>query len=167
LLGSGCAAELQRWAALNIMGVIYSVFPVNNEVKEWLKRQDIQIPAEPFESRNATPDEVVRALKSIDGITVDYTVPTIGGTWQADITSLPDPSKGAWTLINMDNYEGNLVSREMWFEKGWPDLIILILKNVSSFTGPLMLLPDTGDRPLVVTPECNINEMLEMWNGSE
>jgi hypothetical protein len=147
------------------MGVIYSVFTLTQEIREWLASEGIDVPQSTVASRYPTPNEISATLNSMSDISVEYTIPNPGGTWQALMSTKPDPDNGPWTLINISEYKSDSIPQPLWFEKGWDDLIINILKKLSLTTGPLVLYPDTGDVPVVVTLETDINKVHRLWNN--
>jgi hypothetical protein len=135
------------------MGVLYSVYPVDEKARVSLPNLGVDdVPGD--NGRNPTPAEVRAVLSTLRGFKSSYTDrPAIGGLWQAMVEDAEDPGNGGWTLINVSHYPGESEPSELWFEKGWPDLILHIMVGLANTCGPLFILPDTGETPLVVRPK--------------
>jgi hypothetical protein len=141
------------------MGVIYSVIPLASDIAEWLDEQHVAYP-HGAAGRNPTPDEVRDATSNLHGFVVEY----IGGDQftQVDIHA-PNEAEGPWTLLNLQSRRGSDVPVEIYFEKGWPEAIVPVLLRLSAVTGPLLLLADTGEAPVVITPDKALETVLEEW----
>ena len=138
------------------MGVIYIVHPLDDEVCPWLDEQGVRYPESSSPSRHPTPAEVRTS-------TVEVNNPEVGGLWQADIYHAKDPESGGWTLANVLDYAGEHEPTSLGFEKGWPELIIRILIPVTEATGPLVLIPDTGEAPVVLAAGMRPEEIVNGW----
>jgi hypothetical protein len=152
------------------MGVLYTVLPLEPKVLAWLKNLGVELPSGSAVSRNPTPAELRAAVTALPGYQAEITEAELGGTWQAWVESTREPEEGPWTLVNVLDYQGEHVQREFGFEKGWDTLIVSIVSRVAECCGPLVLLPDTGDRPIVVTSETVPDEAVKVWeiaSGSE
>jgi hypothetical protein len=77
----------------------------------------------------------------------------VGATWQASIVAKEGGDTGEWTLLNINEYTGDEKEQELWFEKGWESLIARILRQLAVHSGPLVLIPDTGGEPTVISHE--------------
>src|SRR6185369_5397833 len=132
------------------MGVLYSVLPLTHELRPAMR--DWGFPDVPFaEARNPTPAEIRGVLSNLPGYRAFFNdPPTIGTGWQAEVEDASDAESGAWTLVNMSEYPGEDVPGEVWFEKGWPDLIVQTLVRLAARTGPLVLVADCGGSPLLI-----------------
>jgi hypothetical protein len=128
------------------MGILWTVWPTDDKMKEWLDSEDIEYPQEP--SRFPKGKEVKEVLNNLVGYKVKIYDNGIGNTWQADIHS--EVKLEEWTLLNISEYSGDEESQEIWFEKGHEDLIKLILKRLSEICGPLVLIDDAGCEPQVI-----------------
>jgi len=129
------------------MGVLWTTYPLDEEMKEWLSSEGVEFPV--VESRFPTGAEVKDALNDIGGVKFQITDNGIGHSWQAWIESESDP-KEFWTLLNISKYTGDNEPQEIWFEKGHEVLIKTVLKSICSKCGALVLMPDTGDTPEVI-----------------
>ena len=106
-------------------------------------------------------------MESLEGYRVEVNNPSHGELWQADICFAEDSEHGPWTLANMKEFAGDDVPTSLWFEKGWPELIIDILLGVAAATGPLVLIPDTGEAPVVVTADAYRQAIIENWEHTD
>ncbi len=145
------------------MGVLYSVFPVDDKARGALP--DLGVSDAPCENgRNPTPAEIRAVLGTLHDFKCTYTEqPAIGRTWQAMVEHTDDPDRGGWTLLNVSQYRGETQEAEFWFEKGWPDLILRIVVGLASKCGPFFILPDTGDAAVVVRPEDDPAVLYQGW----
>jgi len=120
--------------------------------------------APPVEARNPTPAEIRTVLASLPGYRASFNdPPTIGTAWQADVEDAIAPESGAWTLVNMSEYPGEDVPGKVWFEKGWPDLIVQILVKLAARTGPLVLVADCGGSPLLIQATDDPAALCRTW----
>ena len=144
------------------MGVLYSVIPFDHEIQNYLKEENLFIPENADTGRNPTVEEIRVVLESLTDYKAEYNEPGAGGTWQAFVESKSDPDR-EWTLLNMIDYVDNKTPTSIYFEKGWVELIAKILAGLSKTCGTLVLWPDTGDPPLIITPEIELDEALSQW----
>lgn len=129
------------------MGVLWTTYPINVEMREWLESEGVEAPEN--DSRFPTGREVKQALENLEEVTVEITDNGVGHTWQAWINSKLEPEK-IWTLLNISKYSGDDKPQEVWFEKGDENLIKYVLGKISYYSGPQVLIPDTGDTPEVI-----------------
>jgi len=132
------------------MGVFWTVWPLDEDVRRWLT--EIQVPFPDQVSRFPVGGEIKRALTDLPGYQVEITDNGIGASWQALITSESGADEGPWTLLNVSEYTGDELPQKLWFEKGWESLITTILERLVPACGPLVLIPDTGGTPTVISP---------------
>ncbi|MGY0215854.1 hypothetical protein ACWJJH_00545 [Endozoicomonadaceae bacterium StTr2] len=131
-----------------MMGVLWTTYPLNEEMREWLESEGVDVPEN--DSRFPTGKEVKEALESLESVNVEITDNGIGGTWQAWLNSSLEPET-IWTLLNISEYSGDDEPQEVWFEKGDENLVKYVLGKISYKTGPQVLIPDTGDTPEVIS----------------
>lgn len=129
------------------MGVLWTTYPLNDEMTEWLDSLEVPYPKTP--SRFPTGREVKDAIAELGGVKVTIRDNGVGATWQAWLESESKPDE-LWTLLNITNYSGDNESQEIWFEKGHDQLIKQVLAVICKKCGPLVLIPDTGGDPEVV-----------------
>jgi hypothetical protein len=151
------------------MGVTYSVIS-SGEVSrhafavECLQYYDMLPPSAPEPSRNPSPQELRSVLDDLPGYTTDYVVSP--DNWQASVEATT-----GWrllrseTLVSVVDYRGNETMPHLfYFDMGDPKLNILIVERLSRLCGPLFIFPDTGARPLLVTPGIDPMDVIKVWN---
>jgi hypothetical protein len=141
------------------MGVLYSVYPLSPELYELLAERGVSFPRDAV-GRAATPREIRMAASAAPGLIAEC----IGGDDfdQVDIHS-PNAEEGPWTLLNILKRSGDDDPADFYFEKGWPEAILAVLIPLSAMTGPLVLVADTGDTPVVVMPGKTVGLILREW----
>lgn len=145
------------------MSAMYSLFPLTEEMMSWLDEQSIAYPKN-AESRNPLLNEIRSALVLLgESYKVKETKSSLGESWQAFIQDAHDPENKGWAILNIISLTDG--PNEMYFEKGWPDLIVKITVNLSQLTGPLVLMCDAGDPPLVVTSDADPVALYESWGN--
>ena len=146
------------------MGVLYSCIPITDtpEIQTWLHEHSATLPSQTMFARNPTPQDIRTTLGTLENYTVDYGVRST--FWHADIFYAPDPEHGPCTSIIVLNYQDD-ESRpyDIYFEKGWPELILTIMEQLSRLCGPLLCVPDTGNTPIVVVPGLKPSEAIHAW----
>lgn len=144
------------------MGVLYIVTPPTDEVSDWLADTCVSLP-DVVSSRSPLLSEIRHVLDSLEGYSVDYTDNGRGSCWHAMITSTENPEDGRWTRMNITSLNGPSEPQEIWFEKGHPELIVQILCRLSSECGTLVVIPDTGCPPLVITAGDDPEQLCAKW----
>lgn len=146
--------SLRLCSATN-MGILYTVWPLDQEARTWLADQSIESPAGP--ARWPTRTELEKVLSELRGFKVTFTLNGPGQRWSASIDD--GEEDGNWTLLQAEP-EGDDRSTRVSFEKGEPTLIVAILRALSAETGPLMLVSDVGCPPIVVSTSRLVQEIL-------
>jgi hypothetical protein len=144
------------------MGVLYTVTPTTGEVADWLVDTGVTLPVG-GDSRFPLIAEIRDVLGSLDGFTSEYDDNGIGSSWQAMITSLEDPESGAWTCLNITHQKDPSEPQDIWFEKGYPELIVTIVSRLAVMCGTLVVIPDTGCPPLVVPAGADPDDLCAHW----
>lgn len=146
------------------MGVFYSVAPLDETTIEYLHQVGANIPERVVESRNPTLEEVRAACADIRNLKVEvFTPPT--HAWQVVIGDVNDHPNEPFTILNVDEFKGcESEPHSIWFDKGWPVLILQIVHSLSRRCGPLAIVPDTGCTPIVVTSSDDIDSLLQTWS---
>lgn len=130
------------------MGVLWNVWSLTEEMRAWLDETEVEYPRAP--SRLPTGREIKEVIGALEGFDVKINDNGLGATWQASIVSKNGGDIGEWTLLNISEYAGDDDEQQLWFEKGWESLMVRILETLSKATGPLVLLADTGDPPIII-----------------
>lgn len=130
------------------MGVLWTVWPLNEEMKSWLDESGVPYPKLP--SRWPKGSEIKEVVASLDDFDIQVNDNGIGAAWQASIVAKKGGDSGEWTLLNIREYTGDDKEQELCFEKGWESLITKVLELLTVHSGPLVLIPDSGAEPTVV-----------------
>ena len=141
------------------MGVLYIPLALDEQTREWLSEADIPVSAR-LKSRLPSLSNIKEALSQLDGYVVEGATFELGHPMQIDISTKAFDSH---TTLNIERLEEK--DNELLFEKGDPYLIALIVKLMSEHTGPLVLTTDSGDLPLLITPDTDIEAMVDEWLG--
>lgn len=128
------------------MGINYTIWPLDAQFKEWLTDEDVPFPDAC--SRWPLGSEIQATLDRLEGISIRFNENGIGSIWQAEIAE--EQEDGLWTLLNILEYQGLDRPNEPYFEKGSPELIIAIVRELSRRCGPLAVLSDAGGPPVIV-----------------
>jgi hypothetical protein len=145
------------------MGVNYIVLPLNKETRQWLDQESVAYPAFATDAVNPTPQEIRAALGNLDGIRADFGATVLGRSWDVVLEAIASPETGPWTMLVLDDYQGEDVRRSIAFHKGWPDLVLAAAKEISRRTGPLLVLEDSEGKPIVVDANSDTSELLRLW----
>jgi hypothetical protein len=146
------------------MGVLYVVWPLDDEIRGWVAEVSESTPP-PLAGRHPTPAELRTVLNALPDATVQYV-----GDWspgdpvcQALVSTGSGPDDGPWTLAELSKVTAEDRPAELTFEKGCPELIILILSRLAVQCGPLVLIDDAGSAPLVVEGGADSVALFEAW----
>lgn len=71
-----------------------------------------------------------------------------------------EPGDAGWAAMNVGDYLDEQSPVEVSFEKGWLEVILRVLVSISRATGPLVLVADTGDPPIVVSEDTDVHYVL-------
>jgi hypothetical protein len=149
------------------MGINYTVWPLDAQMKDWLTGEDVAFPDVP--SRWPLGKEIRSALDRLSDISIRYNENGIGRIWQAGITEERDD--GFWTYLNILEYQGPDNPNEPYFEKGHPELIVAIIRDLSLQCGPLAVVSDAGDPPVIVGQHepfaVTVDRMVEVDTNSD
>ena len=146
------------------MGVLYIVEPLDDEGREWMGSEGVALLRGHESGRNPTPAEIRAVCDALDGFRVDYNLSTKKKIWQADIEGFKGPNQNRGTLLDIDSWGGSEQERyQIMFEKGDPSLILRIVHGLSARCGPLVVIPDSGDPPIVVWADAKLEKLLHEW----
>jgi hypothetical protein len=143
------------------MGILYTVWPLDDSARDWLRSQNIPSPSR--QSRWPTRHELQELLAGLSGFSVEYTDNGPGMSWDASISDNEPGDAECWTLLHAEPEGGDDARTKVHFEKGEPYLIVALLRGLSRTVGPLMLMPDVGGPPMIVSPEFTVPEIAEHY----
>jgi hypothetical protein len=140
------------------MGVIYAAVPLEEEFCAYLDEMDIDYPEVNVVSRAPSPNDLLEVFPRCGSLDIESGF--IAGSWTASIERSESDYR---TTIHLHESNDLDVEGSLVFEKGSPELIILILKELSKELGPFGLVPDTGEEPLIVTKELDVELAIKSW----
>jgi hypothetical protein len=105
-------------------------------------------------------------LDELSGYTTDYLVDS--GNRQASVEAITGLRLfRSGTLVSAVDFRGDETMHHIfYFDKGDPELNILIVERLSRLCGPLFVFPDTGSRPLLVTPGIDPLDAVKVWESA-
>ena len=145
------------------MGILYTVWPLDAQAQEWLRSLDIDVPVST--SRWPRRTEIEQVLGELQGFKVEYTLNGPGQRWDAFVSDGEEDEN--WTLLHAEPHENDDDCTHLSFEKGEPTLIVALLRSLSAATGTLMLVPDIGCPPMVVSASRSVAEIVADFCGIE
>jgi hypothetical protein len=145
------------------MGVLYTIWPLDEPIAVYLRDVGVVFPEASIPSRNPTPLELRAVAADLTDLKVNVYSPP-GHAWQIMIGGVNAPDNEPWTLLNVTAFNGDEgVPHAIWFEKGWPSLILRVVHALSVRCGPLAVVPDTGCKPIVVSPGDDVDSLFANW----
>ena len=119
-------------------------------------------PSDP--SRNPSPQELRAVLDELAGYSTSYSLSP--GNWQASV----EATAGfrlfrRETLISVVGYSVDEAAPHLFYFEGDARLNILIVERLSRLCGPLFVFPDTGARPVLVTPGLDPRDAIRVWRS--
>ena len=148
------------------MGVIYVALALDQEVADSVEEYGVKVTTL-IQSSNAkpTPKNILNICNQLEGYEIHSGFESSG--WQLYIEH---QKKELRTLVHLNGVNEIDQHGDLVFEKGAPELILLVLKLLAKRIGSFALFPDDGCEPIVVYPDIDINEALNVWehtNDSE
>ena len=140
------------------MGVLHNVMPLDAEMRDWLEAESVAYPPSSF-GRSATPREIKAAVSDLQGFTAEFN----GGDTFSEVDIHTPSTEGPWTQLVITSRQGLDDPADFYFAKGWPEAIIPVLINLSRFTGPLVLIEDSGMTAVVITPSETVASIMSKW----
>jgi hypothetical protein len=128
------------------MGVVYVVVPLDAEVAAWLDGWPIDHPPALTNARGPSPREIFDALGLLDGV---RTVIARHPEQERIDIDVEDARDSRSICVRLSECHSDGQPCQLAFSKGSEELIGSILDAVSSLSGPLVLVPDTGEAPTV------------------
>ena len=129
------------------MGILWTVYPITEEMKEYLKSEGVEYPE--MSSTFPNDEQLKQALNELDGVNIEISSSDPNKGWGAFISSSSSPEK-IWANLQVDILESDHALRSIWFEKGDENLIISFLRQLSKSCGPQSLMADAGGPPQVI-----------------
>ena len=132
------------------MGVIYTVIPLDEKLQNYLLESKTDVPPNVKFGRNPSVKEIKLALENRGIRLLNLNSEIIGK--QVDIQVESEKAPFQWTVIkSAEKYIDEDAPIEIYFSKGWIELIFEIVSELSKYCGTLIIIPDTGDKPIVIT----------------
>lgn len=156
------------------MGVLYEVWPLNDETyadaerESWLLEYQITRPPLGEQGRWPSAVELKQCINAIEGHIASFHI----GADFFDVTvrplNLERSEEDYWQyayspLIALDFHGDEGKPLKFYFEKGWPELHALVMKNLACCCGPYILFGDV-DVPLLITGTTTLDSALQAWN---
>jgi hypothetical protein len=100
------------------------------------------IPAAP---RGPTPNEVFAAVRGLANCRYEFNRESDG------CISIPlQDAAGRWTTAQLHEVTADDEPCELYFSKGYDELIVEVLRGCAPSCGPLVLIPESCDTPTVI-----------------
>jgi hypothetical protein len=131
------------------MGVIRLVLPLDTMLVNWLDELRIVHPPISRRSSAPTPNDVRFAIAAINGCTFTECRNKESHTIYMDIWS-PD---GTGTEACLSGIESEDSPCKLSFHKGCDELVLKVVQSLSKSCGTLVIVEDTGDKPMVVASD--------------
>jgi hypothetical protein len=128
------------------MGVLWTVWPLDQQMTDWLSSQNITFPK--TASRFPTGREIREVLSAFPAV-----VKIVENGTGAPFSATVYEGEGAderWTLLQITDYTGDDEPQALWFEKGHETLVKDVMSRLAVSCGPLVLIADVGDPPEVI-----------------
>lgn len=144
------------------MGVLRTILPMDSACLEWLDQEGVSHPP-PAVARFPTPREITDTLSQLSGYAADISSNVATGEWLAHISSI-EPSNPAWASLRVSHYRSDDEPHELYFPKGWSEVVFTIVERLSHHCGPLVVADDSGGLPVVVCPNDSIPDLISREN---
>ena len=145
------------------MGVMYSVFPLQSELCDWLDEQGVVWPEVP--SRNPTLAELKAAIARMPDLQSEASAEVLGQRWSNLLTQTTSGAKRPWCMLQIIALQER--ENEFYVENGDPVLILQLLAQLCESTGPLVLITDAGDIPRLVQAGDDAQKLFDSWGSEE
>ena len=146
------------------MGIIYVCIPVHvhEGTCEWIESEGcVPCPPPTGQERNPTPAEIRQVLCGMADCQAVYHVRP--HYWTAEVGN-PTTRQGA--TIYIPDFSGDEQEpHDFQFDKSSPELVLRIASGLSRVCGPMACIPDTGETPIVVTPDTDPVEAIKVWQS--
>jgi hypothetical protein len=139
------------------MGNIYTVVPMNDEVRDWLTKEGVAAP--PVDGRWSTMRELRDVLSRYD---VEYREDKRDGGWDAEIH---DRVRGWRATIWTKKAPSEDVPFEHSYHKPDERLMMAILVELAKFCGPFMVMDGSSVIPVVVDANGDPERLANAMHG--
>src|ERR1700689_3644016 len=136
------------------MGIMWTVWPLDDKMKEWLNQIGIAYQNTPSRFPTGKEIKLLVANLKLQGFNVRVCDNGVGKAWQALIAS--EVGAGEWANLMVTRFSGDDQEQELYFEKGSESLIVLILKELAQKCGPLVLIAEAGGDPQIITASTSV-----------
>lgn len=130
------------------MGILWTVWPLDDDMCQWLDEQEVAYPL--TSSRFPTGAEIKAIVYGLKGHSVKVNDNGLHVLWQALITPKGDEVGPEWAVLSVSDFSGEDLPQQLYFEKGHERLIIEILQRLTPSCGPLVLIADAGGKPAII-----------------
>ncbi len=144
------------------MGVLYTVWNLNAEMRGYLDDLGVSYPMGEL-SRKPLLAEIVSTLEELSQYESTITDNGVGNRWGASIRDRNPDAGGRWTQLSISKLAPLDQPQDIVFEKGWPELIVHCLCQLTSQCGALVLIADCCGDPLVVFPDADPTSLYGSW----
>src|SRR4051812_45818439 len=104
------------------MSILRTVLLMDETCIEWLDREGVSHPEPIAVPRFPTPREITDALQQLSSYTANVSADLATGEWSAQISSV-EPSNPAWAFLRVSHYRSDDQPHELYFPKGWPEVV--------------------------------------------
>lgn len=141
------------------MGVLYVAVPVDSASAELLDEAGVTYPGD---ARWPTGTELRRVLDTLEGCAVEYSTTSEG--WDADVT---DITTGEDTTLWIEQPSADESPVKFSFHKGDCRLAIRIVRCLTEFCGPYVMLEGGVGSVAVVTPDSTLADVEDtIWGAN-
>jgi len=118
----------------------------NPATTSWLEQFGLALPDHVPPGRYPTPLEIRGVMEGLAGLRTTYLVGKY--TWQVTLRHRKDVS---WAVLAVEGFSGNNEEpHSFYFTGGWDEVILQVTAALAKHCGPLVLLHESGARPLIV-----------------
>ena len=136
------------------------------QIPAWLSEFGIAYASLEKTGRYPTPAEIVQILAGADLIEANYPSGKTEGFSGVLITDEYLTGTTS-TVLNVVEFSGNSHRpHRIWFEKGSPWLILYLTEKLTHVCGPLIVVPDDSEIPVLVRPGDDETELMEAWEDA-
>ena len=141
----------------------YNVLPLAPDQLEWLQSQGIHVAEMLQPSRFPSLNEFRQVVSMIAGFRAEFDAPDADKPWRVVIDSEENPGGEMRSSIRITPFEGDDAPHGIWFEQGWPPMVVAIAQQLAAFTGPLVILATADGTPALVEAGSDVATLLRSW----